>query len=401
MALYILDDLFRRKTMVEKFEELVWTERFRAFGDFVLKLQSTSEFRTLLPEGTRLAVEGSTRVMEVQTVEDTVDEEGRAILKITGYSLEALLQDRVCQPEILPTLPPDAEEGAEVPKWTITGLPAEVARYLFDKICRETVIDVGDAIPLLVNTPLYSTGTLAEPSETVIVELEIDTLYNTIQKICNDYDLGFRLVRGPETGTLHFDIYAGNDRTSSQSSVAAVVFSPDLDNLTKVTQLSSKALYKNVAVVIHKDIRVNVYANDISPSIAGFERKVLLVKVDQVPEFTKDPVADRPFIEAFLQKKGLEELAKNRRVTAFDGEIPQNGKYQYEKEYLLGDMVEMRTTDGVAKNMRVSEQIFVFDKEGRRTYPTLTDILFITPGSWFAWDYNQVWEEATKEWQDA
>jgi hypothetical protein len=53
--------------------------------------------------------------------------------------------------------------------------------------------------------------------------------------------------------------------------------------------------------------------------------------------------------------------------------------------------------------MQVSEQIFVCDGEGERSYPTLAINQFIMPGSWLAWDYNQVWIDlgATEYWANA
>jgi hypothetical protein len=41
--------------------------------------------------------------------------------------------------------------------------------------------------------------------------------------------------------------------------------------------------------------------------------------------------------------------------------------------------------------MRVTEQIFVSDSQGERSYPTLTVNTFITTGSWLSWMNNKVW----------
>jgi hypothetical protein len=56
-------------------------------------------------------------------------------------------------------------------------------------------------------------------------------------------------------------------------------------------------------------------------------------------------------------------------------------------------MVEQRNTDGVTNKMRVTEQIFVNDKEGERSYPTLSLFQFINTGSWLSWEQNQVWAD--------
>jgi hypothetical protein len=41
--------------------------------------------------------------------------------------------------------------------------------------------------------------------------------------------------------------------------------------------------------------------------------------------------------------------------------------------------------------MRVTEQIFISDKEGTRSYPTLSLTAYITPGSWAAYDPTKAW----------
>jgi hypothetical protein len=103
-----------------------------------------------------------------------------------------------------------------------------------------------------------------------------------------------------------------------------------------------------------------------------------------------------------LTQKGNDELSKARSVSAFDGEIPQSGSYRYAVDYELGDLIEMRNQDGVTNNMRITEQIFASDSTGDRSYPTLAIDSSITPGSWFAWDYNQVWANVTTPtWLDA
>jgi hypothetical protein len=101
-------------------------------------------------------------------------------------------------------------------------------------------------------------------------------------------------------------------------------------------------------------------------------------------------------------RRGKEELAKNRRYIGFDGEIAQSSKYKYNTDYRLGDFVERQNGNGGTTVMRVIEQIMISDEQGDRGYPTLAVSQFITTGSWLAWDYNQVWEDAgtTEYWAD-
>lgn len=379
MEVYILDSLYRRIQVVDRFESLIWTERFFAYGDFELSLHSTLDSRTKFPVGTRFAINESYRVMTVNTVEDSTDADGKATLKLTGKSLEAILDDRIARGTL--------SDLTTEPKWILTGTPVDIANKIFHDICVVGTLNAADVIANVIEGTIFPEDTIAEPSEIITVEIDPTTVYQAIKNVCDLYGIGFRLVRNFDTSQLYFDIYTGSDRTTQQTTLPAVVFSPDLDNLQNTTELTSIASYKNVAYVFSSVGHEIVYPQDVDPTVTGFERHVLLVKADDIKD--EDPA----IASAKMIQRGKEELSKNRQYFAFDGELNQRSAYKYGVHYNLGDLVEMRNTDGATNQMQVVEQIFVSDKEGERSYPTLAINKFITPGSWSAWDYNQEWED--------
>lgn len=465
MEVYTLDSVLRRTRVVDTFETCIWTERLSAFGDFELNIFSTFAMRSLLTAGTRLAITESNRVMTIETVEDTLDSEGKTMLKITGRSLEALLLERINRHGLA--------SGISGAKWRLVGTPANIVRQIFDTICRTNTAQPGDNIPFLVAGSLYPKSTITEPEDIITVYLEFGSVYESIKDICEAYSLGFRIVRNMDKSQLMFDVYSGNDHTTLQSILPPVVFSPELDNLTDVSELTSIDSYRNIAYVFSPVESTIVYVDGADANTSGFQRRVLLVDASDItyPERAKtltngqetainkaigldnalaaekdalnrlvrqerlwsvDPgkintvvtrntwvgteVADiyaardaslalnadeTTAMIVTLKQRGTVELAKWRSISAFDGEIPQTGSYRYTQHYELGDLVEMRNQDGVTNNMRVTEQIFVSDTAGDRSYPTLAIDLFITPGSWFAWDYNQVWENVVGTWVEA
>ncbi len=386
MELYTLDSQLRRAAVIDRFESMIWTERFSAWGDFELHIFSTPEMRRLLPAGTRLAMSDSYRVMTTELIENSTDAEGRSMLKVTGRSLEALMDERLARNTFA--------DLTTTPKWVLTGTPGNIARQIFNEIMRTNVNFPDDQLPFLVAGTLFPPGTIAESDDVITVEIGLDTVYKSIQTICQAYDLGFRILRNFDHSELYFDVYAGNDRTTLQSINAPVVFAPNLDNLTNISNVTSTANYRNVAYVFNKNGVQIVTADGVSTEVEGFERRVLPVDASDI---------DLPAgaaLNAALQQRGKDELAKNRSVQAFDGELPINSPYPYEIAYQLGDKVEMRDDDSGTNQMRVTEQIFVSDAQGERSYPTLTIDQFITPGSWFAWDYNQTWANADGFWGD-
>lgn len=404
MEVYVLDGLLRRIAVVDVFESLVWTERHAEIGDFQLVVLSNSGNKNLLREGTRLAINESYRVMTVETVEDVTDTDQRRLLKVKGRSLEAILEDRV----LFQTF-----AGYNRMSWTIQDLPpGEAARQMFDSICVSGIVHPSDIIPFVVSGTLYPTETIPEPTNLLRETLDPMPLYKALKQVLDPYDMGIRLYRDPNTAKLYFNVYTGNDRTTRQSVLAPVVFSPELENLQNTSSLRSIEKSKNVAYVYLKanGASVNVYQDDSGPQVEGFDRRCLYVEVDSLPDGMLLPVppegiadpstfdyaandAKHVAMENYLIRVGKDALVEARPYMAFDGEVDQNSTHVYGVHYQLGDLAEQRSEDGQTNYMRVTEQIFASDAEGDRAYPTMVKELFTSAGSWGSWRYNKAWSE--------
>jgi Siphovirus ReqiPepy6 Gp37-like protein len=384
MELYILGSVYERAEIVESFESLVWTERFNAYGDFELVIAPGLAEQALFVQGTRLGLDVSQYVMEIKTTEKSKNDDGVEQLKITGYSIEEILTHRPNKSNVTGALTP----------WTITGLPADLIRTLFHGICRTNVDVPADNIPRVQAGTLNPATSIPEPASSVSIQLQLGTLYDTIKQIADIYTLGFRLIKGPDDAKLYFEVYTGDDRTSGQTVRPAVVFSSELDNLTDTTELSSSALLKNVAYVVAPNgIRV-VYPDGADTTVSGISRKVLVVDASDITD------AAGAGLNAKLDQRGKEELAKNRVVVAFDGEISKTA-YIYGTHYKLGDLVEQRNDLGLTTKMRVTEQIFISDAEGERSYPTLALDTLIEVGTWDSQSATKVWDDFTTETWDS
>lgn len=411
MEVYALDSLFRRIEVVDRFESLIWTERWSDIGEFELHLQSTRGNRLLFKTGTRLAITESKRVMTVETAESASDSEGRQMLKVKGRSLEAILDERPAIGTSSGTNP--------VSEWTLQDYPEWVARVMFHTIMTGS-LHADDAISQLywdppghpdgpsAGTPgtdnLYPPDSIPESNFEIIWRQKPKSLYAAIKEIADIYDFGFRFYRNGDTGQLFFNVYTGNNRTLQQEVLTPVVFSQDLQNLMDTTEFDTMEKTKNVAYVMweHPDTHVVyreiVYAPEFNPDdMIGLERHVIYVS-GEVPD---DDKGSASLISAALIRQGLDELAQHRAFRGFDGEISQYTQYKYDQDYFLGDMVVMQDSNGLRNNMRVTEQIFVSDRDGDRSYPTLSFRTFIQPGSWEDFGFR-AWEDmgATEYWAD-
>jgi Siphovirus ReqiPepy6 Gp37-like protein len=388
MEWHTLDGLLRRDTVIEGFQSFIWAERYYSMGDFQIVTRSTIENRSLLKPGTWIGMNGSYRIQKIETVKDSTADDGTKNITVTGRSLESLLDDRVAMSEL--------SDLTTNPKLIMTGTPGEIARAIFDMICVSGAISPNDSIPFYHAGTLLEAGTIDEPDEVVEITFEPASVYNDIAKVCQMWELGFRLVKNGDLGEIYFEVYTGHNRTTDQQVYRPVVFSADMESISQSSVLHSVASLKTVAYVFTQNGSGVVYADGYDSSVSGADRKVLLVNAGDIT------TAAGSQLDAEIAQRGRNELAGYREIYAFDGEISQTSRYIYGTDYNLGDLVEERNPDGFANYMLVTEQIFISDSAGERSYPSLTLSQSITPGTWMALPTAEHWDDAPvdQHWDD-
>jgi Siphovirus ReqiPepy6 Gp37-like protein len=394
MEWFTLDDEFRKDELIEGFESFIWAERYSAFGDFQIVIKASYSTRMLLRTDKWIGMTGSNYVMKIETVKDSTDDAGIRNLTVSGRSMESLLLDRVPIPGM-----GGIYDLTGFPVNTWAGQPADIVREMFQSSCVAGFTFMAkDIIPFYHAGTLLPPGSIPEPNITggISVITEYESLYDTIKKFCDIYEMGFRLIRNGEMSEVYFEVYMGSDRTSSQTVNDPVIFTPNMENLANSEILKSSAIRKTVAYVFAKNDSMEVYAPDADQNATGFERRVLFVRAEDID------LPDGAALTAAMQQKGTEELAKNRQVYTFDGEIPQFQPYIYGGDYFLGDHVEERDSDGNVNTMMVTEQIFISDSEGERSYPTLSLHSFAAGGTWSTRPIDEHWADIplTEHWAD-
>jgi hypothetical protein len=378
VELYLLDPLLRRQYVFDRFISLIWTERWQVYGDFQLDIWSTPSTRAAFTPDTYVSCSRSNYVMRIESVEDDVTADGIKTLIIKGNSIEKILTDRVAYSV--------AGDLTTTPKWTLTDKPADLMRTVFHDICIAGLLDTEDIIPGVTEGTFMPTSTLAEPTDPITVDITPTDVYSVETQIASAWNLGFRMLRQDSTGQLFWEVYAGSDRTTSQTTLTPVIFGPNLGNLQNTKELADISKAKNVAYVYSPAGFQKVYAPGVDTTVDGFERRVLVVNASDITSTAT------PSVTAALMQRGYQALAAYRTSQLFDGEISQYSSYKYGVDYNLGDTVEMQNIDGVSNVMRVTEQIFVEDNNGYREYPTLVLNTYINTGSWLS--------EQAKQWID-
>lgn len=402
MEIYILDALLRRIDLIDEnqFVSFIWTERYAERGDFELVAPSSPSIKARFVTDTLISIDDSKRIMRVKTVEEKDDPEQGTTLTIKGFELVRILEQRALG---FRNVGGD-HDGMIAQVTSFAGWkPIDLMEMFVDYMCYPPAgLNPGDEIPFLqsVSDPgLYPASNIPEPGvDGIKWEQKIASLYSAVTDVAKAYDLGFRLYKDPNAAKLYFEAYQGVDRTSAQTMYPPVVFSSDMDNLQNTTEYIDNTDHYNVVIAIYEytedvtnrllTIDVTVAAPELILSPGGFAQKTKTIIITQLPEGMT--LAEVP---EYLEQLAVEELTRSRPSDIYDGQIDPSSEYVYERDYNMGDIVEIRGDNGGGAFMRVVEQIIKFDASGKASYPSLLNKDSILPGTWKSWKYDVNWKD--------
>lgn len=366
MDLYTVDTNWLKTGVVDEFESVVWTERYRDSGEVNLVVAETPANRAFITEGIFLHTPSSQEIMLI----DTISIEDGSITA-TGRTLTDFLKQRIFR---------KTWQG-NVDSWVTSGTlgaGASINVFLQDLINPATYLTGGLVLTSGANEA-FTNLTLAPDVSGPAVRLTIPygDLFTAVQQTADSDDLGFTMY--PQsvtdgTGNLYFKVYRGVDRSSGQSTNPLVAFDPAMDSITGIKELRSLSGFKNVAYVWPSGITaqtqiVAVYGPGAS-SLTRFNRRSMMVTASDVN------AADYTSAEliTLLTQVGKDALANNNYVRMLDGQLVPQNAFVYGTDYSLGDVIDLRGTTSIAQKARVTEYIRAQDSTGERAYPTLSVI---------------------------
>lgn len=355
MEIYTIDPLtYKKVTVVDQYESLLWVERYSDLGDFKLVVIDTPSNRSLFRDGAMLVNNLTDRVMVVENRLRKTDAAGVMRLTVSGQSFEAILKNRAVAPNV-----------SDNTTWNANGSYGWLASRLAG-----SVLVNGNGLMSEDIIPSMYYGFTSPDTNPVDIAVELGSLYDGVKKICDSGKLGFRIQLITLEGVLRlrFNVYQGRD-------LRHVIFSSTLDSLAEESHLHDISNYKNIAYVWGKDKKksVVVAAPGLSVYRTGWMRKVMHVDAGDI-----DPAKVTPEIyENQLRQRGVEQLASQNKVDIFDAELTSVDPYDYRYSYSLGDVVTMMDADNNRHTAIITEYIWSIDSEGLRSYPT-----FVATDEW-------------------
>jgi hypothetical protein len=378
MELSTLDDNFEPENIIDGYESLIWTEKYYGDSEVEVVVPATKQYLEQLPTEKFLGLDEAEDIMIIETRDVKAGK-----MKITGISLLSWLNNRFLR----------TSEHADDKAWDLTGPNFDVGEILY------TVIHaaIGEDSPYL--TGLIPIG-IDSPDRFMLPQIrmevgdwpdglyETDTwiipygpLYDTLRSIASGYEVGIQIVRLRDPFSpkpLRFRIYRGEYRIPVVGEDRVVVrFSEDLDSLTEAEELESIAKRKDLAIAFATNYVTMIEGGEASAFTYqdGFKLRVMQVLIDDFgdPNSTGTYPSDE-VVKTMLETRAKTELGENTAIKVVTGTLVDTFQHRYGSDYYLGDVVQLKGSNGAITNVRVTEYIRSQDSQGTRRYPTLEQI---------------------------
>lgn len=356
---YLLDKDYSIIYVFDEYISLNWADRYYGPGEFEFSVPCFARYMAMLDTDLYLSIDSSDQYMVIESIDTTTDSEEGPSIKVSGRTLDSVLERRIIYP--LETV--SGPIGAAIQKLITDNIisPTNPNRA----IGGVTFEQVGDAD--ILNTALEEESVYKKG------------LLDTVSTLCTEYGIGYKAIPKEEGGFI-FQIYTGTDRSWSQSNTAAVVFSSDYDNLIATTYVKSMHDYKNTGYAF-ADISWKTGDTEQSKTVVqvvndenrGLNRREMAIDSDAVrPEGCENFTSESQWngYIALVKQSGVKAVRELMNVEAMDGKMDAFGQFKYGVHFFLGDIVEVENEFGITAKCRVSEIVMSVDATGISYVPT-------------------------------
>lgn len=356
MELFILDTGFETLKIIDKFESLLWTIRYSSYGDFELYTVVDLEELPFFKKGYYVWIRETNRYMFIEKIEISSDVEDGAHLKVTGRSLESILNRRI--------------------NYTETNYSGNLQAGI-KKLLNDNIISPTD----YASYRRISNFIFKDSTDPNITSLTLETKFErgmnigeAVQKICDAEDLGYRITLS-ETKQFVFELYKGTDRSYDQFEVPYVIFSPKFDNIINSEYVDTDEDFKNVVFVYSERQEEGVtYTNKREvygkhSLVTGLRRREMYLDFSG----SNDENSGTSLTNQ-MKQAGKEALSEYQIQTAFEGQVDATLMFRFEEDFFMGDVVQIANEYGIESKSRVTEILWSQTNQGLEVYPTFTTV---------------------------
>lgn len=347
--------LLQQGEQINGIDKSLWVERYREPGEFLFEAKLGSDLLDFLPLGTLISHANTLDIMMVENheIEEKKDEE--SIIKISGRSFFAYLENRITGQN-------------QVRLSNLVGRYTMPADYTWNQI----LFIVNDAIGNTTYTDdnlsaVVMAHSIVGTADSVERTIEPGTVLERVMELLKYDDLGVRTIRrnnfgiGSSTNTTYL-VHAGVNRS------ADVILTWQGGDVEAMKYLFSNQTAKNSAMVVGTYIWKAV---DTGPT--KYARRIMLVDGKDIDgHYDAVPTGfELAVVEALLIARGNQAIKAQRQFTIDQADVGENSKYQFRRHYDIGDLVSVAGNFGQIAVMRVVEFAEVQDENGLSGHPTL------------------------------
>lgn len=351
MELTVLNENFQAVKILDNFESMIWTDRYYEAGDFEIHTPYNREILNDVKKGFYLVNSESEHTMIVEGITITTDVESGNYVTITGRSLESILDRRIVW-------------GMK----TLNGNFQNGIKTLLD----ESIISPVTQSRKIPNFIFKRSEDSRITSLTIEAQYTGDYIYDIVRTSCEERNIGFKITL--EDGMFVFELYCGTDRSYDQVENPYVVFSPNFENLLNSEYLESDVPYKTASLIGGEGEGASRRYVSIGGG-TGLDRRELFIDARNIKSTTEDgsvlPLAD---YQKILIQKGREEMATCTKLKAFEGEIETTQIFVYNRDFMVGDIVQLENEYGNESKVRILEVVTNEDAGGLFVSPTFKSI---------------------------
>lgn len=336
MYLNVYDKNLNRIDVLDVFISLIWTKRYDTPGDFEITMSLDEEG---LPDSVfpgnyvNLSEDNENGYfMIIETVEVNQDAENGIVLKITGSSLEVLLDNRII--------------------WDKLTYTSKTSEFIIEDLITKSILSPSISDRRISNF-IYRKPKEGTPTSSLSIDYDGDSLLDSIERLCSSDHNGIS-VRYVD-GDFVYRTYTGEDRSRGQTKNDMVLYSPKMDSLASSRYLESIKNYKNVIQIVNENNKFVV------GEATGIDRREIRESVDTITSQAAANSAANLF------------LYQHRKITALEGEAI-NDVYVFGRDVFIGDIVQFENGYGVEAKARITEYIYSEDISGINNYPTFVII---------------------------
>ncbi|HMR72399.1 MAG TPA: siphovirus ReqiPepy6 Gp37-like family protein [Candidatus Saccharibacteria bacterium] len=358
--------------IVDNYSSLIWTQRYYEAGDFELVAPVTQKTSSIVP-GSKLIrlglLDAQQSIMIAQSVTRTEDLEEGPKLTITGRDLKDVLRQRVLYYARLIEDEQTTEKFYTIINDLVTRNLSSSADETARQISGLTVKNYTSGDPIFdIVVDAFSIGKGAN-------------LYETVLDYCLLKSVGFDvLASSSDFNVWQFKLYSGVDRSSTQSVVPPVIFSPEFANLSSSTFVDDITDYATHTLICGEDDenepegRIWIEEAASGSVKTGLNRREIFTDASGKSATVDGWEVDDDEYLTIIKTEGQTDLKKHQSVSAFDGEVLHNGQFKIGVDYNIGDIVTVADSSGNATRARITEYIRSMDGDGYKEYPTFEKI---------------------------